>query len=411
MSSRRLARPRCTSGAACVLGLVVVLTFFASGCQSGGTSEPKPPPDAPETLLPKLNVTTARLHDWPRVVRVQGSLLGDERSVVGAKVAGRVEQVTVDLGSAVRRGEVMVTLETEELDLKVQQAEAQLHQALAKLGLKPSDKEEALDPAQVPTVLQEMALWKEAQANLERARALAAERAMPVEDLEQRQAATEVAKAKYEAALNEVGDQLAAVRVRRAELALARQTRADAEIRAPFDGVVQQREVAPGTYLHVGQAVVALVKTNPLRFRAGVPEREAVRIRLGQTARVRVEGEPAPMDGKVTRISPALDTSSRSLIVELDLPNPEGRLRAGLFAEADIVLDPKAQTLAVPAGAISEFAGVEKVWLVRQNEAAAQPVLTGRRTDALVEILDGLKPGDLVVVDARQGRAGPVALE
>jgi len=260
-------------------------------------------------------------------------------------------------------------------------------------------------------VVQAEAVWNEAKLEYERAKGLLAEHAIPAEEVQQRQAALLVAEAKYRAALNEVDEQVALAAVKRAELGLARQFLADAAIRAPFDGVVQQRHVAPGAYVQVGQAVVTLVRTDPLRFRGGIPEREAPLVRLRQPAQVAVEGQADPFPGQVTRICPALDMSSRALQVDIDLPNPASRLHVGLFAQADIVIDPDARTLAVPLTAIREFAGVEKVWVVRGGKAAQEPVQTGRRTAARVEILEGLAAGDLVLVDSRQGRAGPVVVE
>jgi RND family efflux transporter MFP subunit len=200
------------------------------------------------------------------------------------------------------------------------------------------------------------------------------------------------------------------VAVHRAALALALQAQADAVIEAPFDGVVEERHVAPGVYLQLGEPVLTLVRTNPLRFRAGVPEREAMLVELGQAVRIMIAGHAHSIQAEVTRISPSLDMSSRSLLVEVDVPNPGFRLRTGLFAEAEIVVDPEARTLAVPAPAVSEFAGVEKVWVVRGDEAQEQRIRSGRRDGQLIEILDGLAPGDRIAVDAKKGSAGPVVV-
>jgi len=403
VNSRLLRR----TGLALALALLLAST---SGCHSNIASEAKSQEPASADPV-RLKVAKAESCVWPHVVRVQGSLLADEHAVVGAKVAGRVEHVNVDFGSPVRQGDLLVILDTEDLDLKIKQAEAQLEQARANIGLKPGEDEQQLDRRRAPTVLQEEALRNEAKANLDRALSLAEHGAITKEELQQREAAFEVAEAKVRSALNNVEEQLALIGVRGAELALARQNREDADTRAPFDGVVQQRHVAPGSYLQVGQPVVSLVRTDPLRFRAGVPEREATRIRANQEIRLKVEGNPDAIVAKVTRISPALELSNRALIVEADVPNPQSQLRAGLFAEAEIVVDLQARTLAVPAGAVNEFAGVEKVWLVRDGKAAEEIVLTGRRTESRVEILRGLKEGDVVAADARQGKAGPVVEE
>jgi len=281
-----------------------------------------------------------------------------------------------------------------------------LQQARAQLGLKSADKEESLDRTRLPSVMEAKALWDQAKANLQRAKSLAEEKAIAVEDLQQRQAAADVAEAKYHAALNDAEEQVALVGVRRADLAVAKQTRDDAEVRAPFDAVVQQRQVAPGAYLQVGQPVVSLVKVDPLRFHAGVPEREAVQVRSGQEARIMVEGQREPIVVKISRIGPALEASSRSLVVEADVANAGSRLRAGLFAEAEIIADPLAQTLALPASAVREFAGVEKVWLVREGEAAEQVVQTGRRQAGRVEILQGSRRATWCSPRHKRGAAG-----
>lgn len=385
----------------------LALVLLASGgCQQGpvqGAEEP------PKTVSPLSSACSeVRLQTWPETVRVQGSLLADEYAVVGAKVAGRVQTVAFDLGATVERGVPLAVLDQELFVLRVRQAQAAVDQACAKLGLTADQPLESLDPETVPAVIQEKAIWDEARGNLERGEALSSQHVISTEEFQARRALCAVAEAKYRTALNGVNEERALLQMRRAELGVAQQNLADATIHAPFAATVQERHVAPGVYLGVGQPVATLVKVNPLRFRAGVPERQAVRVALGQAVRVFVTGEEQPRTATITRISPALDPASRSLTVEADLENPGGKLRVGLFAEGEIVIDPEAQALVVPVEAIWEFAGVEKVWRVQDGQAAEQPVKTGRRTKTLVEILSGLKPGDVVLARAEEGRAGPV---
>lgn len=385
---------------------------------------------------------------WPRTVRVQGSLLARERVMVSAKVPGRVKDVRVDLGSVVAAGEVVASLEPEEFDLRVRQAESQVEQVRATLGLRRDEEEAAFQPEEAPAVRQEAAVLRQAEDSLKRATGLKSARAISAEEFERCEADVKVAQARFEAALHRVHESLALLGVRRVELALARQAQADSLIRAPFEGIVEQRHVAPGAYVQVGAPVALLVSMDPLRFRAGVPERYVTALRLGEAASVRIEGEPAPLPAKITRISPSLDLASRALSIEADLPNPGLRLRAGLFAEAEIVVEPEAQAIVVPAGeivrdaqgqqwtlegAVREFAGVEKVRLVGggeliQNESQAlqgernqwevktvrggevveRKVATGRRDDRWVEVTTHLKPGDRVEVKLR-AEAGAAA--
>ena len=344
-------------------------------------------------------------------MRIQGNLIGEEQAVIGAKAAGRVKAVAVDLGVVVKKGQSIATLDQEEFELKIQQSDARVAEARAMLGLKPNDNVASLDRSRTPAVLQEWALLDDAQAQYERSQTLVARKALAIEELRRLEAQVRVARAKHSAALNQADNQVAALRVAESDQALAKQAKTDATTLAPFDGVVAERHVAPGVYVQVGQPIVTLVRTNPLRFRGGVPEREALRVKRGQTIAIEVEGWPEPIAGQITRVSPSIDPSSRSLMIEVDVPNPEFKLRAGLFAEADIIVDPNAKTLAVPRAAVAEFAGVEKVWAIQDGKAVELRVFTGRRDDQYVEIVKGLNAGASCVADARQGKAGPVIVK
>jgi RND family efflux transporter MFP subunit len=386
-----------------------LLLFGCLGCRpAAAPSAHEAPAATPPVPVP---VATADLQLWPRVVQVQGSFLADEHAVIGAKVAGRVKSVLVDMGMRVQADAVLATLEPEDFDLRVRQAEAELEQACAQLGLKPNADEAALDRSGVPAVQQELALRNQAKISLQRGKALAPQHAITAAELDQLQANFEVAEARVVSALNNVERQMSLVGVCRADLALAKQARLDAEVRAPFGGMVEARYVAPGTYLQVGQPVIHLVRIDPLRFRAGVPERQAQRLATKQPATIRVEGQTNVLQGEISRLSPTLETANRSLTIEIDIPNPTSQLRVGLFAEAEIVVEPEARTLAIPAAALREFAGVEKVWVVRDGQAAEQVVQTGRRTKEAVEVLKGLTAGDLVVSPANKGQAGPVVAQ
>ncbi len=152
-----------------------------------------------------------------------------------------------------------------------------------------------------------------------------------------------------------------------------------------------------GEYLAAGTPVAALVKISPIRLRLEIPEREARLVRPGQAVRVRSEGDAAVRTGRVARISPALEEASRSLVVEAEIPNPDGALRPGAFVKAEIDSDAGGPVLVVPASAVVVFAGIEKVVSVKDGKALERPVVTGRRAGDVVEIVSGLGAGDLVV--------------
>ncbi|NQV28843.1 MAG: efflux RND transporter periplasmic adaptor subunit [Rhodopirellula sp.] len=361
-------------------------------------------------MLSAKTITVSQ-QPWPRIMRTQGSLVADEVSVVGARVAGRVAEAPVDLGDITREGDLLVLLDQADFRLEVVQAEAQLAQTRAAVGLRSDDPVEKLDRERSPPVRQEKALWDEARANLQRAQSLIARDALTEADREQLEASERVAEARYSAALNSVSEKIALIHVRESELAIARQRLVDAEIRAPFTGLIQQRHVAPGAYVKVGDPIVTVVRTSPLRFRGTMPERHAQELELNNEVRLHIDSLSEPLVVHVTRISPSLDVLSRSLLFEAEVNNSEGLLRTGLFAEAEVVLNTDTQAIAVPSSAIVEFAGAEKVWKVTDGTAREQIVFTGARRGDQVEILDGLTSGDQILLDGQQGKVARVVDE
>ena len=387
--------------AACCLLLCGIL---AHGCGRAA------PPDAAtagknlELPVIQAEVLTVEPCAWPTIVRTQGTLFADEIAVVGAKVAGRVSEVHVELGEPARADAPLAALDQEEFRLQVAQAEAQLLQARAAVGLKPDEPVEKLQPENAPPVREEKALWDEARTKSLRWQQLKAQNAVTEADLEQVIAAAEVAAARYASAVNSVNEKIALIGVRTAELSLARQRLNDSVVRAPFDGLVQQRHVAPGSYVQVGQPIATIVRTHPLHFRGMLPERHARQLAIGQEAILQIEAIDKPRTAQVTRISPTLDELSRSLLFEAELDNRDGRLTTGLFAEAAVVLDASARAIAVPASAIIEFAGAEKVWKVVDGQASEQIVITGKRRSDVIEIITGIDAGDVILWHADEGR-------
>ncbi len=196
--------------------------------------------------------------------------------------------------------------------------------------------------------------------------------------------------------------------MRASELNVAKQRLEDTVVHAPFDGLVQERHVAHGTFVQVGDAFYTLVRTGTVRFRGTMPERHAHRLAMGQEVVLKIEGVDQPRVARITRISPAVEEMSRSLAFEVLVDNRNGDLRAGMFGEAEVIVDPAAQSLVVPRSAILEFAGAEKVWKIIDGMAKEQVVRTARHSDRGIEIVEGLKSGDLVLVDAVQGRVARI---
>jgi hypothetical protein len=153
---------------------------------------------------------------------------------------------------------------------------------------------------------------------------------------------------------------------------------------------------------------VTLVRTDPIWFRGLLPERYATKLKVGQSLRFSTESIDAPVAAVVTRISPSLELSSRALAFEARVDNPELRFRSGVFATAELVIEPEASAVAIPATAVSQFAGAEKVWKLVEGIAREAEIVSGGRRDGLVEITQGLVVGDVILADASIGKVAKI---
>lgn len=352
-------------------------------------------------------VQTVIVREMPmeRWVTALGSLAAYDEATLSVKVAGRLAAMLVDFGSVVTRGQEVARIEQHDYQLRLQQAEAALAQARARLGLPLHGTDDRIDPLQTSTVRQARALLDEAQRNRDRLAALWQKGFVSRADYDAAEAAYTVAVSRHQDAIEEVRTRQAVLLQRRAELDLARQQLADTVIRAPFEGVVQVRHASVGEYLAEGAPVVTLVRMNPLRLRVEVPERAASRIRVGQKVRVMVEGSAQVYEGRVMRLGPTIHEHTRMLAVEADVQN-DGSLRPGSFVRSEIVTEEAEQALAVPSQAVVTFAGIEKVFVVQNGRAVETPISTGRRVAGWVEVTAGVNPGDAVILEPERVRPG-----
>ena len=212
----------------------------------------------------------------------------------------------------------------------VEQSSAALAQARARLGLSPEGSDDKVDPEQTATVRQARALLNQANFDRERAAKLVEQGVISRASFDSVDAAYKVAQGRYQDALEEIRNRQALLSQRRSELALARQQLADTSVYAPLDGTVQEKRTSVGEYLAAGAPVVSIVKVDPLRLRAEVPEREAPHVHEGQRVQVTVEGDPVTYQGQIKRLSPSIREQNRILVVEADVRN-NGRLRPGSF--------------------------------------------------------------------------------
>ncbi len=345
-------------GQAC---LVLVLLAFSS-CQSSSSEAAKTQGQTAAAPPPPLTVQVAQpvVRTVVRTGRGQGALFAKESIILSNKQEGYVQQVYVDFGDKVKKGQLLAEMEREELALEVEVQESALKQAEAN--------------------------FIRAQAEYTRAQELAAENLIPEQRLDTNEADYKVMEA----------------RVRTAEkiLALARKRLRDTRIVSPVNGFVQERFINPGEYKQDASPLLELVVVNPLKLRSPVPERFAAVAETGMPLRVEVEALPGQMfEGVLTRMAARVDHKTRSLLIEAEIPNPDGKLRPGYFAHITGVLGEE-DALFIPRTGLARFAGVERIFVVEDNIVTSREVTSGMEDGDWIEIAKGLVEGETVAVSA-----------
>jgi RND family efflux transporter MFP subunit len=390
-----------------MLSLVTWLALTGAAC-SGGSKQPEPAAEAAgkpaaSATPAAVEVTTAAAitRGLQRDVEVVGSMMADDEVVVSAQVAGELSQLNVDFGSFVTQGQVIAVIDQRDAKLKVEQAEATLKQTLARLGMPEGLKDGGrFDPQQVADVKVAKTSLDWAKMDLDRNTKLIENGDIARSVYDQATISYNAAQARYQAALDAVNQQLALAEQQRSALALAKKAITDTVVRSPITGAVKEKLVAKGSYLAVGGKIASLVKINPLRLRADIPESYAAAVRKGQTMTLTVEAFPGRMfTGRVVRIGPSLNEQTRALTVEAEVSNSGNLLRPGMFAKSKLITAKDAPAVMIPARAVVTVAGLTKVFVIENGKAAERIVKTGVTDGDLIEIIEGVKEGETVATN------------
>jgi multidrug efflux pump subunit AcrA (membrane-fusion protein) len=415
------------------------------GC-SGGEESDKP---KPEREAVAVAVVPARADKVQRSVDVVGTLHGQEDAIISNKVPGKVIAIYKDIGDRVAPGEPLAQLLKNDYQLNLNEKQSALQETLATLGLSDLPPEN-FDPETVPAVRRASLQAQNAKGKLDRANQLHESKPPLIsdQDFADLQTDAQVAASAYQTALLEARSQVSTARTRKAQVAIAEQALRDTTIRAPRPmsestpddappspatqpvADASGRTILPSTpttspgalyavaarYSSEGELNAALTRMfrlvidDPLKLKANVPERHAGEIKVGQHGLVRVEAEKDRFPGTVTRINPQIDPSNRSFEVEVSVPNATHALKPGAFARAEIETFLQGNVLMVPEKSVVSFAGVKKVYSVKDGKAAEVPIETGARVNGWVEVTKAknFKPGEPVVVEGVNRLSGGV---
>ena len=290
-------------------------------------------------------VSVERVKSSPLIETIAstGTLRADEGVELQAETNGRIVGITFKEGAQVHKGDLLVKLN--DADLVATRARAGYRKELASL------KERRF--AQ---------LLKQGVARQE----------------------------EYDTALNDL-------HVQEAEIALTDAQLAKTEVRAPFDGVVGLRYVSEGAYVTAATRVATLQRLDRLKVDFSVPEKYATRLRVGSPIQITVAGADRHVDGAIYAIDPRIDSATRTVLIRAVCPNKEARLFPGAFASVSLTLGEIDNAVLVPAIAVVPGLNAKTVFVVEDGKAQLRTVVTGTRLEDRVQILAGLKAGEVVV--------------
>jgi HlyD family secretion protein len=414
------------------LATVTVLAALASGCER--PSEGK----AGLSVQPARSVEI--IHPERRTIRRSvgepGELEAFETTAIHAKIGGYVKNWTVNIGAAVKKGQMLAELSVPELDAELRQKQAAVAQAisrrkLAEAGVRVAEAnvkgaEAKLVEVRAGTrrVQADLARWQAEFHRVEELHAARASTGSLVDEtrskLRSSEAASEETAAQITSANVAVIQSLAALDSTRSDVVAAASTvdvaKADAgtaearlaytKIEAPFDGIVTQRNVNTGDLTQPGAdkpPLFIVARSDIMTIRVNVPEAFAAEVNPGDRATVRLqEMKNSTVEGKVTRISWALDPKTRTIRVEIDIPNPGARLQPGLYAYATVIAEERPDVITLPVTALVSESGKDYCVAIIAGKAARRFIKVGLSDGTRTEVVSGLD-GHEAVVKANAG--------
>jgi HlyD family secretion protein len=332
-----------------------------------------------------------------RAIDVVGTLAAEEQVTISSQADGAVSKVLVDLGDRVKAGQVLIELDREKLQYNLELQKAALTRALTKYGATEGSHLPPIE--QTPDVQKAAAELGQAKQAHDRANELFGRNLVPRQTLDDALAMLRSKQATYDSSLQNAQTLGVDVDSSSATVKLADRQLRDASIRAPFDGYVQKRLVSLGEFVKSETPVISLVRVDSLKVTAEIPERMAPWIKVGQTVDISVDAfRGKPLTGEVSRISPAVNTATRAFPFEAYLTNREGLLKPGTFARVHLTTALVEQVVTIPYAAMQYRYGVYRAFSINGDRLAIHELQTGDRVGDRMEILNGVKVGDLVAM-------------
>jgi membrane fusion protein, multidrug efflux system len=320
-----------------------LLLSLLAACKERGASQALATQVVVPLTITASDVKTERIE---RRIDITGSLAAWEEAVVSFEVEGRIAEVTADLGDEVARGAVLVRITPVEFAWRKAQSDAELAAA---------------------------------EADFKRLSEMGGKNLISQQQLDEGRRRLDVAKAAAD---------------------LAEKKFSDTSLKAPFSGRIAKRLVNAGEYARAGGAALQIVNANPLKFKGDVPERYSRDVKVGDEVQAFIEASTTPLSGKIVRIAPSVAPESRSFAIEARLDNPSGAVKAGTFARLSITTKSFDDAITVPEGAIVNFAGNPRVYVIGDGVAKEQPIEVAGKSLERVLVSKGLSAGQKVATSS-----------
>ncbi|QQS33817.1 MAG: efflux RND transporter periplasmic adaptor subunit [Acidobacteriota bacterium] len=394
-----------------------------------GTSNSSAPPAnraEEETAGDTVTITVGKSEsrDVASVIQSNGSLTADESSNVAPKTAGKLANVTVNVGQFISGGTVMARIDDRDAKLQlasanasVKRAQAAVRQAEARLGLSPGG---SFNASTIPEVRvananyeQTVAELRQAEANEKRYRDLVETGDVSMVVYEQWRLQRDTARARERAAKQQldaavnlarqnnqaIASALADVEAARTQVANAEQAIADTVIRAPFSGFISSRPVAIGEFVSTATVIATILRTNPIKAQLQIAEADVPYVVPGRSVSLQVDAyKDRRFAGTVIAVNPAVDPVSRSAIVEATIENGDNALRQGMFATARITREGGSKGIFIPRSAVYNHQSTQsyRVFVIQEGLAKLRVVQLGPEEGEWIQILSGVEADEVV---------------
>jgi multidrug efflux pump subunit AcrA (membrane-fusion protein) len=371
----------------------VVLVLAAAGCDKSQTADAK----ARDGVAKPVATTVVVKNSVRRSVDVVGTLTAVDQVTISSEAEGTVRAILADLGDRVKAGQVLIQLDNEKQQYTYQQQQAALARTLAQYGA--PDPQHLPDIEQTPDVQKAKADLVQANQALARANELFSRTLISQQAHDDAQTAVQSKQASYDSALQSARNLRASIQASEATMKLAGRQLRDTEIRAAFDGYVEKRLVNLGELVKAQMPVMAIVRLDPLKVTAELPEKMAPWISDGRPVELHVDAyRDRTFTGKVTRISPVVNPATRAFPFEAIVPNSDAALKPGTFTRVHVESGKVDDVLTLPYAALQYRYGVNRVFVVKGDRLAVRELQVGERLGDRIEIASGVKEGEQVAV-------------